>query len=305
MATTHDVIHLYPRPILILPMTTRDPSHYVFDSDEEAEDRASQTWRYADRMDIDTSPTIKHQPQQILLPPLVDVSMWNGGEMCRFGAVQQSHIEGISTVPVKVKSRKSKKKRMFVNPHGGNRIVGNTSEVSTAANQGGPISRLKRRKKEPAILSAQSEKGQRTSTTGKRAHRKKGMNSGKDNDDNDDDDDDTQSVASRASMRVRIDMERGKRSRVRSASIFRSEVKNTRDDRGTAPPHPTKTKIQDCDRNTPIEMQKPNPKRPGSKAHGRYEKYMVATTKGELFDLGGSGDWLNDRLHGYVTILTG
>ena len=48
-------------------------------------------------------------------------------------------------------------------------------------------------------------------------------------------------------------------------------------------------------------MQLPNPKKPGSKAHARYEKYKTATNYKEYRALGGTArDWKHDNNKKFV-----
>lgn len=49
---------------------------------------------------------------------------------------------------------------------------------------------------------------------------------------------------------------------------------------------------------------KQNPKRAGSAAWERYNRYQKATTKQEYFDLGnGGGDWKFDLAKGFIEFL--
>jgi hypothetical protein len=58
-------------------------------------------------------------------------------------------------------------------------------------------------------------------------------------------------------------------------------------------------------RDATIAFQQVNPKRAGSKGHGRYEKYKASCTHGTFRDLGGTaGDWRWDYSRGYVKILS-
>lgn len=55
--------------------------------------------------------------------------------------------------------------------------------------------------------------------------------------------------------------------------------------------------------NPTFTIQQENPKRPGSKSHGRYEKYKSATSLEELLDLGGTkGDYNHDLKKGYIVL---
>jgi len=67
--------------------------------------------------------------------------------------------------------------------------------------------------------------------------------------------------------------------------------------------YPTISKFCDLPMNTPIKVNQKNPKRFKSKAWIRYNNYMKAKTKGELYKLGGADDFNHDKLKGFITIL--
>jgi len=83
----------------------------------------------------------------------------------------------------------------------------------------------------------------------------------------------------------------------------KKKKKRRTDNDGTTRPKRTRFPVDEslltCSDRTRIIVV-PNPKKRGSEAHARYEKYQAATTRGEFFALGGKGDWKFDVGKGFV-----